>query len=73
MTAPTLARLLGSEQIKLRRYGALILDTQGSELLVLQRAISILEPFQNGGYQLRVLCWTLPTCRTDKLHASTQA
>ena len=42
----TLARLIDIEQINLSSYGALILDTQGSELLVLKSASSILEKFR---------------------------
>jgi FkbM family methyltransferase len=44
--ATTLARLVDTEQIDLRSYGALILDTQGSELLVLKGAVPILDRFQ---------------------------
>jgi FkbM family methyltransferase len=46
MTATTLARLIDVEQVDLRRYGALVLDTQGSELLVLQGAIPVLGRFR---------------------------
>jgi len=43
ITATTLARLIEVEQIDLRGYGALVMDTQGSELLVLKGAIPVLE------------------------------
>lgn len=46
VTATTLAHLIDSEQIDLREYGALVLDTQGSELLVLKGAIPVLDSFQ---------------------------
>jgi len=42
----TLARLAEIEQLDLREYGALVLDTQGSELLVLQGAAPILDRFR---------------------------
>ncbi len=41
----TLASLLKSNNISLERYDTLIMDTQGSELLVLQGAIPILDRF----------------------------
>jgi FkbM family methyltransferase len=44
--ATTLARLIDSEQIDIRSYGALILDTQGSELLVLKGAVPLLDNFR---------------------------
>jgi FkbM family methyltransferase len=46
VAATTLARLVDLEQVDLRSYGALILDTQGSELLVLRGAIPVLERFR---------------------------
>jgi FkbM family methyltransferase len=46
LTATTLARLIDVEQIDLRGYGALVLDTQGSELLVLRGAIPVLKRFR---------------------------
>lgn len=46
ITATTLADLVSAEQIDLSRYGALVLDTQGSELLVLKGAIPVLENFR---------------------------
>lgn len=46
ITATTLPRMIDIEQIDIRSYGALVLDTQGSELLVLKRATSILDKFQ---------------------------
>ena len=44
--ATTLPRLVDSEQIELSGYGALVLDTQGSELLILKGAIPILGRFR---------------------------
>jgi FkbM family methyltransferase len=44
--ATTLARMIDIEKINLGNFGALILDTQGSELLVLKGAIPVLEQFQ---------------------------
>jgi len=46
LTATTLAQLIDTEQIDLRGYGALVLDTQGSELLVLRGAIPVLKWFR---------------------------
>lgn len=46
LTATTLARLIETERIDLSSYGALVLDTQGSELLVLKGAIPILGRFR---------------------------
>jgi len=46
ITATTLARLIDIEQIDLRAYGALVLDTQGSELLILKGSIPVLERFR---------------------------
>jgi FkbM family methyltransferase len=46
ITATTLARLIDVEQIDLRRFGALVLDTQGSELLVLRGAVPVLDQFR---------------------------
>lgn len=43
LTATTLTRLIEDEQIDLRNFGALVLDTQGSELEVLKGAVPILE------------------------------
>ena len=45
ITATTLVRLIDIEKINLRSYGALVLDTQGSELLVLKGAIPVLGRF----------------------------
>lgn len=42
----TLPSLLAKEQIDLRQYQALILDTQGSELLILQGSLPILKYFK---------------------------
>ena len=42
MTSTTLTHLIDEHHIDVSRYGALVLDTQGSELLVLQGAISVL-------------------------------
>ena len=42
----TLNTLLEKEQIDLNKYNALVMDTQGSELLVLQGAIPILHHFK---------------------------
>jgi len=46
ITATTLARLVEVEQLDLRNFGALVLDTQGSEMLVLKGAIPVLKQFQ---------------------------
>jgi FkbM family methyltransferase len=42
----TLDRLVEVEQINLLNFGALVLDTQGSELLVLKGAVQILDRFR---------------------------
>jgi FkbM family methyltransferase len=46
LTATTLTRLIEDEQIDLRNFGALVLDTQGSELMVLRGAIPVLKQLQ---------------------------
>lgn len=46
LKSTTLTSLLQREQVDPREYQALIMDTQGSELLVLQGAIPILENFK---------------------------
>jgi FkbM family methyltransferase len=46
ITASTLPCLVEAEQIDLRNFGALVLDTQGSEMLVLKGAIPVLKQFQ---------------------------
>jgi FkbM family methyltransferase len=46
ITSTTLTHLVETEHIDLRNFGALVLDTQGSELLVLKGAIPILNQFQ---------------------------
>jgi len=46
ISSTTLSRLIDVESIDLHRFGALVLDTQGSELLVLQGAIPILDRFR---------------------------
>ncbi len=46
MKATTLTCLIDTEQIDLHSYGALVLDTQGSELLVLKGAIPVLKQFR---------------------------
>jgi FkbM family methyltransferase len=46
LKSSTLATLLAREQIDPTRYDALVMDTQGSELLVLQGAEPILEHFR---------------------------
>ena len=46
ITATTLGRMIEVEQIDLRNFGALVLDTQGSELLVLKGAVPVLREFQ---------------------------
>jgi FkbM family methyltransferase len=46
MVATTLAHLIDAEQIDLQNYGALVLDTQGSELLVLKGAIPVIRRFR---------------------------
>jgi FkbM family methyltransferase len=42
MTSTTLAHLIDERNFDVSRYGALVIDTQGSELLVLQGALSVL-------------------------------
>jgi FkbM family methyltransferase len=44
--ATTLVRLIEIEKIDLNDYGAIVLDTQGSELLVLKGAIPVLDKFR---------------------------
>ena len=46
MTSTTLPSLLKKENIDLSKFNALIMDTQGSELLVLQGALPILRHFK---------------------------
>jgi FkbM family methyltransferase len=46
ITSTTLTDLIASEKIDLSKYGALVIDTQGSELLVLKGAIPVLSHFQ---------------------------
>jgi len=46
IVSTTLSSLIRQEEIDLRQYGALVLDTQGSELLVLQGAVPVLREFQ---------------------------
>lgn len=46
LTATTLSALIDTERIELSNYGALVLDTQGSELLVLKGAAPILDQFR---------------------------
>ena len=46
ITATTLCRLVDVERIDIRNFGALVLDTQGSELLVLKGAVPVLRDFQ---------------------------
>lgn len=46
ITATTLTHLIEADKIELSHYGALVLDTQGSELLVLQGAIPVLHRFR---------------------------
>jgi FkbM family methyltransferase len=46
IAATTLDRMMDKEQIDVRGYGALVLDTQGSELLVLRGAVSTLKHFR---------------------------
>jgi FkbM family methyltransferase len=46
MTTTTLAKLIESEKIDLSEYEALVLDTQGSELLVLKGAVPVLDRFR---------------------------
>lgn len=46
LRSSTLATLLARERIDLARYDALVMDTQGSELLVLQGAEPVLERFR---------------------------
>ena len=45
LRSKTLTTLLGCELIDLRGYDALIMDTQGSELLVLNGAVPIIQNF----------------------------
>jgi len=46
LKSSTLKSLVQREKIDLQRYQALVLDTQGSELLVLRGGLEILEKFQ---------------------------
>jgi FkbM family methyltransferase len=46
VTATTLTHLIDAEQIDPRKYGALVLDTQGTELLVLKGAAAVLSQFR---------------------------
>lgn len=46
LQSTTLASLLEKESINARDYAALILDTQGSELLILRGAVGILDAFR---------------------------
>ena len=46
ITATTLGHMIEVEQIDLRNFGALVLDTQGSELLVLKGAVPVLQQFR---------------------------
>jgi FkbM family methyltransferase len=46
LRSSTLATLLARERIDLKRYDALVMDTQGTELLVLKGAGSLLEGFR---------------------------
>jgi FkbM family methyltransferase len=46
ITATTLGRVIDTEHVDLQKYGALVLDTQGSELLVLKGAIPVLSQFR---------------------------
>ncbi len=46
LTSTTLTHLLNEEGIEISDYGALIIDTQGSELLVLKGALSVLPRMQ---------------------------
>jgi FkbM family methyltransferase len=46
LTSTTLTRLIDIERVDLDRYGALVLDTQGSELLILKGALPVLKRFK---------------------------
>jgi FkbM family methyltransferase len=46
MTSITLERLIELEGVDLNKYGALVLDTQGSELMVLEGGRSVLRSFR---------------------------
>jgi FkbM family methyltransferase len=46
LPATTLPRLLDIEKVDLSSYGALVLDTQGSELLILKGAAPVLKKFR---------------------------
>ena len=46
ITATTLACLVEIEKLDLQNFGALVLDTQGSEMLVLKGAIPVLKQFR---------------------------
>jgi len=46
LRSKTLPSVLAVEQVDVRKYDALVMDTQGSELLVLQGAVPILERFK---------------------------
>jgi FkbM family methyltransferase len=46
LRSTTLTRLLEREQVDRRQYNALIMDTQGSELLVLRGGVPVLDSFE---------------------------
>ena len=69
MKATTLTRLVEFEQIDLSDYGALVLDTQGSELLVLEGAIPILKRFRFVKTEVADFESYTGCCRIDELSA----
>lgn len=67
MVATTLARLIEVENIDLRKFGSLVLDTQGSELLVLKGAIPVLDRFQFVKTEVADFESYAECCRLDEL------
>jgi FkbM family methyltransferase len=67
IAATTLADVIHVEKIDLRNYGALVLDTQGSELLVLRGAIPVLKRFQFVKSEVADFESYTGCCRLDEL------
>jgi len=67
ITATTLARLVEVEQIDLNNFGALVLDTQGSEMLVLEGAVPVLKQFQFVKTEVADFDSYAGCCRVDDL------
>jgi FkbM family methyltransferase len=67
IVATTLTHLIEAEGIDLRKFGALVLDTQGSELLVLKGAIPVLDRFQFVKAEVADFEAYAECCRFDEL------